>query len=207
MSSGLNGLPALLALGLVCWFFFFYEHIVLPFPAKKFLSVFDDCLIREISKHMENSHPADEYNDYKFFSGLPEVGVFFWLWFDLFVFLSFQPRTLSWSWILQMLRPLVSCRRPSATTSFTPEEKGRISWISKLGEGISKCWGQNYRVFTTCLVIDCGFCLILQEKKACIILLWVWTLKKVTVRLTGKPQGSQMDFLWFFISLFLDKPL
>lgn len=70
MSSGLYWLPALLLLGV------FYGHIVLPFPAKKFLSVFDDCLIREISKHMESSHPADECNDYKLSSGLPGVGVF-----------------------------------------------------------------------------------------------------------------------------------
>lgn len=44
------------------------------FLQKKFLSVFDGCLIREISKHMESSHPADEYNNYKLSSGLPGVG-------------------------------------------------------------------------------------------------------------------------------------
>lgn len=80
MSSSLNWLPALLVL--VCWFVvFFNEHIVLPFPAKKFLSVFDDCLIREISKHMKHSHPAEEYNDYKLSSGLPGVGGLIYLYF------------------------------------------------------------------------------------------------------------------------------
>lgn len=89
MSSGLNWLPSLLVLG--C-FFFFNEHIVLPFPAKKFLSMFDDCLIREICKHMESSHPADEYNDYNLSSVVPGVGGFF---FGCgLIYLSFQLRTL-----------------------------------------------------------------------------------------------------------------
>lgn len=37
-----------------------YSH----FLQKKFLSVLDDCLIREISEDRESSLPADEYNDY-----------------------------------------------------------------------------------------------------------------------------------------------
>lgn len=71
MSSGLNWLPPLLVL-----VFLFNEHIVLPFPAKKFLSVFDDCLIREIGEHIESSHPADEYNSYKISLGCQGLVVF-----------------------------------------------------------------------------------------------------------------------------------
>lgn len=124
MSSGSYWLPALLV--------FFLWTTVLPFPAKKFLSVLDDCLIREISKDRESSHPADECNDYWLSSGLPEA--FFGCGLIYLYFLSTQPRTLIWSCILQVLSPSLSCRRPSATTNLTWEGKGSISWMIKAGK-------------------------------------------------------------------------
>lgn len=103
-----------------------------PISCKKILSVFDDCLIREISKDRESSHPADEYNDYWLSSGLPEA--FFGCGLIYLYFLSTQPRALIWSCILQVLSPSLSCRRPSATTNLTWEGKGSISWMIKAGK-------------------------------------------------------------------------
>lgn len=60
--------------------------MIFVFPAKKILPVLDDCLITEISKDKESSHPADEYNDYWLSSGLPEA--FFGCGF---VYLYFYP--------------------------------------------------------------------------------------------------------------------
>lgn len=83
--------------------------------------MFDDCLIREISKHMESSHPADEYNNYKVSSGSPGVGGVFLVvaWFICIFVLPAE--SIDLKLYPEMLRPLVSCWKVTVSLAGKPE--------------------------------------------------------------------------------------